>query len=555
MGRRAVIAAMFAVCIAATALLAQQRDARSQPPPPPPTGTGRISGVVVAADSGAVVRGAKVTIAALQLDWSWISTTDDDGRFDLQNLPAATYTFSIQKAGFVEARPPNVELKEKTTLDRGKLRVVRGGVITGRIVDARGEPVIDANVGAARMRYVTPGPGSLYPVQSSRTNDLGEFRVYGLQPGTYVVYAGFGGMRVQAAGVPGEPRVVYANANSAPALTFYPGASRASDAQTVEVKGGESTFVDLRLISVPLATISGQVVDSKGMPALEMVVLLSQPPPYGALNFRAEAVLVDAQGRFTINNLQPGDYHADVLSRAYMEAMGRSGSSAAASRELNEIGSLEITVDRDLKDLAVQTARGFDVRGRVTVDGATMPSSWLPRLGLSGGLYLPSAEISSDGTFVLRAMPGHRRIQVIGFPAGSMVERILVRGQDVADDGFDVTGDIAGVEIAFTTSPPVVAGRVVDANGDAVEADVLVYVERTDLWTKPVPRYVKNSHSTIEQGFRVTGLLPGRYLAVAVDQLDEFDWANPANLERLRSLATPITLAKGETKTLALTRR
>jgi protocatechuate 3,4-dioxygenase beta subunit len=555
MTARMFVAVALAWCAAVSAVAAQQRDPSSHQPAPA-TGTARVFGRVVAADTGAPVRNAKVTLSAQELNTTWIATTDDEGRFDLQNMPAATFAIRIQKAGFVEAAPPNVQLQDTLELDRGQIEIVRGGVITGRAIDVNGEPVAEANVGAARIRYRTPGTGSLYPVQSVRTNDLGEFRIYGLQPGSYYVYAGLGTIRLQTGGAGGEPQVIYANASSAPALTFYPSVPRASDAQPVEVKGGEPVFVNLRLSQVPLATISGRIVDSSGQPAPDFLVMLTQPPPYGALNFRAEGVVVDAQGRFSVNNIQPGDYHLDVLSREFMEALGRGDANMGDARALGEYAGIDITVSGDVANLVIQTTKGFEVRGRVTVDGGAMPPSWLPRFGLrGGGQFTGRGDVAADGTFVLRGMDGHRRIHVTGLPAGAMVERVVVRGRDVTDDGFDVDGDIAGAEIMITTAPPVVAGRVVSTGGEAVQGDVIVYAANADLWSQPDARYVKTGHGSVEQGFRITGLPPGRYLAVAVEHLEEFDWANPANLERLRAVATPIALASGEARTLTLVRR
>jgi hypothetical protein len=100
-----------------------------------------------------------------------------------------------------------------------------------------------------------------------------------------------------------------------------------------------------------------------------------------------------------------------------------------------------------------------------------------------------------------------------------------------------------------------VAGTIVDAKGETIAGDVIVYPENVDLWTKPTARYVKTAHSTADVGFRLTGLPPGRYLAVAAGQLDESEWLNPTNLEKLRAVATPIVLAKGETKTVTLVRK
>jgi protocatechuate 3,4-dioxygenase beta subunit len=540
------------VALSLTTLLAQQRDT----PQSPPRGSARVVGRVIAADTGAIVRTAKVTLTALEDRYSfatWIATTDEEGRFDLRDLPPATFTVKIAKAGFVEAAPPNIALKDKPALDLGDLKLFRGGVIAGRVTDMYGEPVVEVAVGATRVFYRTPANKTFQLVESTKTNDLGDFRLYSLQPGSYYVSAGFGTMRLQARDA-GQPYVTYANAGTAPALTFHPGTIRADDAQLVHVSAGEQTLADVRLVFVPLATLSGRVVDSKGQPAANFVVMMSAFGQAGGLVFTAHAIEVDAQGAFVVNNLQPGEYELAVVARAALEALGRSGT-VGGFRDEAEAAFLTVSVIGDQKDLVIQTSRGFEVRGRIVVDDGAVTPAWLSKLTFTSGQFTGSVRIGPDGSFAIGGLEGHRRLQVYGLPADAVVERVLLYGRDVTDDGFDVNAAVDGIEIAVTTKLTAVAGTIVDSKGETIAGDVIVYAESADLWTKPTARYVKTAHSTADVGFRLAGLLPGRYLVASVGQLDESERANPVNLEKLRAVATPIVLVKGETKTVTLVRK
>ena len=360
-------------------------------------------------------------------------------------------------------------------------------------------------------------------------------------------------MRLQARDT-GQPYVNYANVGTAPVLTFYPGTIRADDAQLVRVSAGEQTFAGFRLVSVPLATLSGRVIDSKGQPATTVVVMMSAFGEAGGLVFAAHAIEVDAQGAFVVNNLQPGDYQLSVVARTALEDVGRTGT-VGGFRDQAEAAFLTVSVVGDQKDLVIQTSRGFEVRGRIIVDDGTVTPAWLSKLTISGGMYTRSGTIGPDGAFAIGGMEGHRRLQVYGLPAEAVVERVLVYGRDVTDDGFDISAGVDDVQIAVTTKLTAVAGTIVDAKAQPIAGDVVVYAENVDLWAKPSARYVKTAHSTVTPGFRVTGLHPGRYLAVAVGELDESEWLNPINLEKLRAVATPIVLAKGETKTVTLVRK
>ena len=65
----------------------------------------------------------------------------------------------------------------------------RGSVISGRVLDEFGEPVADAMVNAMRSAW-TAGRRKLQPTgRSAQTNDLGQYRIYGLPPGDYYVSA------------------------------------------------------------------------------------------------------------------------------------------------------------------------------------------------------------------------------------------------------------------------------------------------------------------------------------------------------------------------------
>jgi hypothetical protein len=207
--------------------------------------------------------------------------------------------------------------------------------------------------------------------------------------------------------------------------------------------------------------------------------------------------------------------------------------------------------------LILQTSAGFSVRGRITVDGAPPPAEWLPRLEVTAtgasSAHSSSSAVAADGSFTIRGVAGLRMVRLSGLPASAALERVTAAGMDMTERRLSVDGDTNGVEIVVTATPSIVSGRVFDERGIAVAADVVVYSEDAAHWSSP--RFLKSAESDPEQGFRIQGLQPGRYLAVAVSDLDHLDWANPAVLERLRADATAFPLARGGTRALTLVRK
>ena len=73
------------------------------------------------------------------------------------------------------------------------LRLTRGGVITGHVVDEDGEALARALVTVQRYQYVR-GERQLTPAGGEQTDDRGQYRVFGLPPGDYYVSATAGGL-------------------------------------------------------------------------------------------------------------------------------------------------------------------------------------------------------------------------------------------------------------------------------------------------------------------------------------------------------------------------
>src|SRR5262249_62034558 len=84
-----------------------------------------------------------------------------------------------------------IELAEAQLIDKADVTLPRGSVVSGRVVDEFGEPVADANVSAMRMQFVNGRRRLANAGRNSQTNDLGQFRIFGLPPGEYYVSANF----------------------------------------------------------------------------------------------------------------------------------------------------------------------------------------------------------------------------------------------------------------------------------------------------------------------------------------------------------------------------
>lgn len=483
-----------------------------------------------------------------------IATSDDEGRFELTGVTVGQYSLQISKSGFVSTTyglspdvpgPFGVSAGQRIPL--GEMKLPRAGAIAGKVFDTFGDPVADITITAWRLDFLTPASRRVISVRSFQSNDLGEFRIYGLQPGKYYVSAAL------------------RSGTIADAPTFYPGTASLADAQPVEVKAGQDAFgITLPLVSTPYGVVTGVVTDSRGAPyTAALAWLVSARTDHVMVNSAQLSAATDSEGRFRIVNVSPGEYRLEVFSRAWMEKVGKTGLTGGAG-PTGEVATVPVSVVAGgTTDLTVQATVGFRVRGQVFVDGTPMTGAAGARVAafpvtntVSASAIPSAAVIAPDGTFVLEGVRGPRLIRQEGSAAGAFVHHVMVSGADVTERGFDVTADVTGVEVHLTTRPARLEGTVRDAAGSLVrDARLVVFSTNRGDWMLPGTRRYHALTVTGEGTFRLASIPAGSYLAAVVPREDSGRWADPDYLENLRPTATAFTLIDGSTTTIVVIKR
>ena len=171
----------------------QTRDSTAQQT----TGTGEISGTVTLEGSGVAVRRAQVMLSAQVIRGQRTLISDDHGHFSFTGLPAGRYTLQVSKPGYVSsfygAKKPGrpgtpIQLGDAQKFTSASISIPKGSVITGTVIDEGNEPTPGTQVRA--FQYVLrTGEKTLQQAGSASTDDRGVYRIYGLQPGDYLISA------------------------------------------------------------------------------------------------------------------------------------------------------------------------------------------------------------------------------------------------------------------------------------------------------------------------------------------------------------------------------
>lgn len=343
-GTRQALACIFMVLGIAVCVHAQTTSSKET--------TASITGTVKF--KGEPVQGVSVTLrssdgTANSKLTNYRGVTDAKGQYRIADVAPGRYLVSPAATAFVT---DDASIGERTlivskgeTIEDIDFSLIRGGVITGKVVDADGRPVIEEDVYVFSPR--DPGLGAFRP--AAVTDDRGVYRIFALKPGDYTVAAGRNDISGNSGRRPTGNQFV---------RTYYPGVTQAAQAKRIEVSdGSEATNVDI-VISRSLTphTASGLVlIGETGQPLPNVPVSVTHIVGPNATMISSRGVVTSNQGEFKVENLTPGQYSVSVQS------MGNNDWRADDHR-------FEI-VDQDVTGIVVKTIKGGSVSGVVVLEG------------------------------------------------------------------------------------------------------------------------------------------------------------------------------------------
>ena len=585
-------------CIAVLAPAEQPpRDARQAPR----TGTATIRGIVqTVGDRPAPVRRARVMLNNSERTLGRTAITDESGAFAFDSLPAGRYSLSAGKDGFVTmnygakrpARPGAEIVVREGDVEEITVRMPRGAVIAGAITDIDGQPAPGVTVQA--LHYVVEPGGERQLVaagaQSGPTDDRGEYRIFNLPPGDYIVAAmvrqgptsGAAQVLSQAEvrralaevrdprprNQPGPPRPSSAPAPISPesrrtvsyATVFYPGTTSAQQARAITLALGEERLgIDFQLEYVPTATVSGMVSIPANISPGTVISLIQQGVPRGMPSSSGVRLTsISGQGRFTFANVIPGSYRliARGVSRTASGTFDESATTVAW-------GSADVEVAGEDVETTLHLQPALTISGRVAFDsenggpsrGASFEVPLPGRLaGVTPYVGLPPLRLTDDWRFHASGIIPLRYdlttpIRGTRSPIGSWwLKSIVVDGRDILDAPLEIRRSTDDAVVTLSDRASELHGTVMDARGAPVaDRYIVVFSADRGAWF-PNSRRIVALRPYSDGQYRIRNLPPGDYYVVAHDDLEHGEWFDPFTLEELVPLAARITMAEYENK-------
>jgi protocatechuate 3,4-dioxygenase beta subunit len=497
--------------------------------------TGRISGRVLRADTAQPLGKAVVTIWSAEQPRETLSTrTDSSGNFDFRDLAPGTYHLRARRRGFVtqvygqRGSGPGLAVSVGAGEHKSGVNfaLTPAGVITGTIFDEDYEPVEDVEVAALRLRFQRGGKRTAQFIRTTRTNDLGQYRLAGLEPGFYIVQAAgrgqgvFVGARTDA--------IAYVPA-------FYGNAAAQEQALPVQVVAGRETLgVDISVRAAPTYTISGVIVDSS---------VGSSRKRY-SIGFARGAGIATMESRdtsFSFPGLSPGEY---TLVAIASEENG-------ASRR----GYLRVRIADSDQRVAVTIGQSAGLRGQARMED-NQPFSFAG-LRLSAIPEIEDAPVGfaileEDGSFAIRELPeGQYTFELSGRETEFYLKQVECSGQDYSNQPAPLkAGETLECTLLLSRDVGEVRGQV-EQEGEPAPGMVVVLIPRS-LELRLRPRYTMTAQTDDHGQFQIRGVIPGEYLAFALAPVDDASYFALDFAERNRDAAVPLTVKTEQPQLLRL---
>lgn len=513
-----------------------------------------IGGVVTHALSGEPLRRTLIYLRKVELSpgttnvqVSKTTYTDAAGRFTLAGIKPGKYQLSAERSGFITAsygqRSPTspgslITVEPGQTIGDAAMRMTPHGVIAGRVVDEDGEPVISANVQVMRQQYMQ-GKKQLLGAGGGNTNDLGEYRIFGLRPGRYYVTVNY---RANSALPDGEEDYV---------TTFFPRTTDQAAAVPVDLTpGAQLRNIDVAMRKMRAVTVTGRVSSEipapSGAEGSQRMSVMLAPRASGMGSVNTRGGTVTPQGTFEIRGVTPGNY--------WLTALAMGGGKTIATKIAVQVGSAPV------EGISLVVRPGVPVSGKLKVEGDLPANLERVRVSLTpdemGGVQfapVPGSQLKADGAFQFDDVGSDRyTVVVTNLPDGFFVKAVRSANLDVLTGGIEIAGQApAPIDVVVSPNAGQVSGTVVNKDQKPV-LDAMVVLVPQEKWRRERQQYYRTAKTTLNGQFTFKDVIPGEYRVYAWDDLEYGAWMDPDFVKPVEGRGETASVGEGARLTLQL---
>jgi uncharacterized protein (DUF2141 family) len=537
-------------------------SAQTAPDPPPDAAKqpGSISGTVRSDSNGYPLRRAQVLLSPAEAGGTSLAqTTDDNGKFSFPSVVPGTYSVSVQRDGYLKQTvgrigaykmPPIFLIQPGQDVGSFDFRMVPSSVISGKVKFDDAEPAVNVAVQLYR-EYHRRGRHGWEVAASALTNDRGEYRIYGLEPGSYYVAALYQSPRLppnaeeqRRTDESGKPREEMSYA-----VTFYPEVQKLSDAVAVHLLPGQEVLsIDIFLTLVHTVRIHGRVTSALSGTAVEgpSITLRWNDADNTASVSAPVDVTFDKNHSFEIKGVTPGPY--------VIMTTGTDDGKTLSARTAISVG------DADLEVLSIVIGPQQNWKGKIVIDGDE--SIKLPGFGVELQPRRATASpvrayLEDNLDFTIPFLPQETYdLELLNAPEDTYLEAVRVGKNDRLASGLEAEpgAEPQEMEVVLSTRGGKVLGRAVTA------ADSAVVATGASVLLIPDPPYgrsqaYKLAYADQYGNFLIHGVAPGNYIAVAWFDQPPCEVYNPDDMAACKAQGVKLAISNDALESIQVTAR
>jgi hypothetical protein len=521
---------------------------------------GSIAGVVRGDSNGQPLRRAQVLLSPAEAAGSSLAqTTDERGKFSFPKVVPGTYSVTVQRDGYLKQTagrigaykmPPIFLIQPGQDVGSLDFRMVPWGVVSGRVKFDDAEPAVGVTVQMYR-EYYRRGRHGWEVAAATRTNDLGEYRVHGLEPGSYYVAALYQAPQLppnaeeqRRTDLSGKERDQLSYA-----VTFYPEVQKLADAVALRVSPGqELASIDIFLTLVHTVRIHGRVISALSGTMVESpgITLRWNDADNTASVSAPVDVTLDKKHEFEIKGVTPGPY--------LILTTGTDNGKTLTARTAISVG------DSDVEAISIVIGPEQNWKGKIVVDGDD--SLKLPGLVVEleprRSTAVPvRANVDEHLQFALPFLPQETYdLMVFNLPEDVYLEAVRVGRNDRLASGLEAEAgaDPEEVEVVLSTRGGKVLGRAVTATDSSVVATGASVLLIPDPPVGRVSAY-RLTYADQYGNFLIHGVAPGNYIALAWFDQPPCEVNNPEDLAACRAQGVKVSVSEEALESMQVTAR
>jgi hypothetical protein len=498
-----------------------------------------IEGTVINIQNSRTIPRATVTLLHLKGTGSKSQRADGRGHFLFRNVEPGIYRLMAERPGFFSDEhkreyQPLFEVAAGEHVENMPVRLIPAALVSGEIRDEYNDPVQDAEI---RVLSVQTRLGQMYlrVAGKAMTDDRGVYRIAGLHPGKYYLVVEYKSKalttlasiienvnalakmtdkngRPLTLAMPGVPDSPYTYAP-----LFYPDTSDFQQAQSLKLNPGDEAAADFLLISAPVVSIRGKVVNG----------ITGQTPGNATVaafwtNYVEGGgipVLISPGGSFEVRGVAPGAY---TLRATFTE-----DKRVFSGEQTIQVG------DQGAQNVQITALPDFAASGHVTIAGTSDHPPRKVLIEFAGNGLMPRIRVSAsfpEFKFEAQLRPDRRYYaRALNLPEDYYLKSVAIAGHEMSPNDVLVSGLRGDLEITFSAAGAQVDGVLYDSKGDPTRGSILL---APDLADPGPPELFRRKSAGSDGKFNFRGVPPGSYRLLAMESMELDDQVTDPDFAR-----------------------